>query len=67
MYRILVLLALLPGCAVHRHFSPVFPDSKWTACNSYGFCGPDAGAYMVGSSVCYAEDLKKPFQRYQCR
>ena len=55
---ILGLLLLLSGCvAVHRHFSPIFPDAHYVACHSYGYCGPNSGSYMVGSTVCYTNDL----------
>jgi len=60
MPRILLVFALLffPACAVvRRNLTPVFPDAKWIACHSYGYCGPNAGAYMMGSSVCFTNDL----------
>lgn len=54
---LLICLALLTGCALRKHLTPVFPNGHEIACSSYGYCGPNSGAYMMGSEVCYTDDL----------
>lgn len=50
-------LMLLTACAIKRHVLPIFPDGHEIACSSYGYCSPNSGSYMMGSSVCYTDDV----------
>lgn len=68
---LLLTLALLAGCGLKRHLTPIFPDGHEIACSSYGYCGLNSGAYMRGSEVCYTNDLTTAQPIYnqdsQCR
>ena len=62
---ILILAAILcSGCPriVRKAVPRLTPDSQ-IACHRYGFCGPHAGKYMEGSTVCYVEDVTLPKEK----
>lgn len=66
-----ISLVLLTACGMKRHLTPVFPNGHEIACSSYGYCGPNSGAYMMGSEICYTDDLTTAQPIYnkdsQCR
>ena len=58
---ILLLLAILSGCIGLRKLAPM--SSHDVACRRYHWCGEFAGAYRIGSDVCYTPDLRRdPFR-----
>ena len=57
---IAVIIVIIPwsGCASwHRHFSPVVPSKQYIACKRYHYCSVNAGAVIVGSTVCYTDNI----------
>jgi hypothetical protein len=58
----IAIVLLVAGCGVARTAKRIFtPTSRArVACIRYSFCGPRAGGYAVGSTICYYDDSAKP-------
>lgn len=54
-----LLIWLLTGCAKLHVKSPILSPHE-AACRLEGYCGPNSGEVMIGSTVCYTQDVTTP-------